>query len=124
VFSTDAVTFDFCWGATATSGFVIPGSSGPVVDPHEASILRKFSDEFAYAVSLSCSRYGGDGHESLLRGSMDPVGNLVQSLIEVPDGKRFPEPPASIGPLSIAVAPSVLVFGSLICGCISSFLVC
>jgi hypothetical protein len=48
-----------------------------------------------------------------------PVGDLIQSLIEVPDGESFPEASVSISSLPIVVTPSVLVFDSLIGGCVS-----
>jgi hypothetical protein len=114
----DAVAPDFCWGAATTSGFVIPDSDGPVVDSHEVGVLSKFGNEFTSVIPLSCSCYHGDRHEALLMGSVDPVGDLIQNLIKVSDGKSFPEPPASIGSLPVAVASSVLGFGSLVCGCI------
>jgi hypothetical protein len=47
-----------------------------------------------------------------------PVGDLIQSLIENPDGESFPEMSASVGPLPIVVAPSVLVIDSLIWRCV------
>jgi hypothetical protein len=54
----------------------------------------------------------------LLRGGVDPVGDLVQGFVEVPDGESFLEPSASICLLSVVVASGVLGFGSLFCGCI------
>jgi hypothetical protein len=97
---------------------VVSGSGGSVVDPHEVGVLSKLGDEFACAVPLSCLCYHGDRHEALLRGGVYPVGDLIQSLIEVPNGESLPEPPVSIDSLPVAVAPSVLGFGSLIHGCI------
>ena len=75
-------------------------------------------DEFACTVPLSCSSYRSDRHEALLRGCVDPVGDLIKSLIEVPDGESFSEPLASICSLSVAFTPGVLSIGSLSCGCV------
>jgi hypothetical protein len=75
---------------------MVPDSGGPIVDPHEVGVLSEFGDEFAYAVPLSYSSYHSDGHEALLRGCVNPVGNFVQSFAEVPNMERFPEPPVSI----------------------------
>jgi hypothetical protein len=49
---------------------------------------------------------------------MHPVGYLIQSLIEVPDGESFPEMSASISLFPVAVASSVLVVGSLVWRCV------
>jgi hypothetical protein len=123
MFAMDAVAPAICWGAAATSGFVVRRRSDSVVDSHEVGILGEFGDDFACAVSLSLSFYCGDRHEALLGSSMHPAGDLIQSLIEVTDGKSFPETSASMSSLPVAVAPSILVFSSLVGRCVSRFLV-
>jgi hypothetical protein len=95
---------------------MIPGSGGPVVDSHEVGVIRKLGNEFAYAMPMSYSSYRSDGHEALLRGCVHPVGDLVQSLIEVPDGECFSKSLASIYSFSVPFAPSVLGISSLMCG--------
>jgi hypothetical protein len=54
----------------------------------------------------------------LLRGGVDPIGDLVQGFVEVPNGESFLEPSASIYSLSVVVASGVLGFGSLLYGCV------
>jgi hypothetical protein len=118
MFSTDAIAPAICWGVATTSGFVISSGGDSVVDPHEVGVFSKLGDEFSRVMPLSLSCYRCERHEALLKGGVYPVGDLIQSLIEVPDGKSFSETSASIGPLPVAVAPSILVFGSLVGGCI------
>jgi hypothetical protein len=106
----------------ATSGFVVSirGYLGnPVVDPHEVGIFSKLGDDFTCVVPLGLSCYRGDRHKALLRGSVRPVGDLIQSLIEVPDGESFLETSVSISLLHVAVTSSILVFGSLVGRCVS-----
>jgi hypothetical protein len=87
----DAVASAICWGAAATSGFVVSSGSDSVVDPHEVGVLNKLGDDFSCVVPLGLSCYRGDRPEALLRGGVHPVGdNLIQSLIEVPDRESFP----------------------------------
>jgi hypothetical protein len=117
VFARDVVASTICRDVATTSGFVVSSSDGSVVDPHEVGILSKLGDEFACAVPLSCPCYRGDRHEALLRGGVYPVGDLVRSLYEVLDGKRFSEVLAPINSFSVAFAPGILGI-SLICGCI------
>jgi hypothetical protein len=119
VFSMDTIASAICWGAAATSGFVVSSGSDFVVDPHEVGVLGKLGDDFTCAVSLGLSCYHGDRHKAFLRGRVHLVGDLIQSLIEVLDGESFLETSASIDLLSVAVAPSVLVFGSLVGGALA-----
>jgi hypothetical protein len=103
------------------SGFVISDGGyldNPVVDSHDVGVFGELGCDFSCVVSLSLSCYHDDIHEALLGSSMHPVGDLIQSLIEVPDGESFPETSASIGSLSVAVTPSVLVVSSLVGWCI------
>jgi hypothetical protein len=97
---------------------VVSSGSDSVVDSHEVVILSKLGDDFAYAVPLGLPCYRGDRHEALLRGGVHPVGDLIWSLIKVSDGESFPETSASIVPLPVAVASSILVFGSLVWRCV------
>jgi hypothetical protein len=57
----------------------------PIVHPHEVGIFRKLGDDFAHANlwGLPCDR--GDRHGALLRSGVYLAGNLIQSLIELPD---------------------------------------
>jgi hypothetical protein len=47
-----------------------------------------------------------------------PVGDLIQGLVEVPDGESLSETSSAFILLHVAVTPSILVVGSFICGCI------
>jgi hypothetical protein len=51
------------------------------------------------------------------------VGNLIQSLIEVPSRESLSEMPASFVPLSVAVTSSVLVVGGLVGRCVGGQLI-
>jgi hypothetical protein len=72
-------------------------------------------------MSLPC--YRGDRHEALLRSGVDPVGNLIQSLVEVPDRESLSEASAPFVPLSIAITSSVLVGGGLVGRCVGGHLI-
>ena len=124
VFTTDTVASAVC--RTVASGFVVSGGwylGDPVVDPHEVGIFSELSDDFACTDPLGLSCYRGDRHEALLRSGVYPVGNLLQSLIEVPDGESLPKMSASIVPLPVAVTSGVLVFGGLVGRCVGRQLI-
>jgi hypothetical protein len=123
VFTTDRVVSAICWGVAATSGFVVSSRSDYVVDPHEVGILSNHGDDFTCAVHLGLSCYRGDGHEALLRDGVHSVGDLIQSLVEVPDGESFPKMSALIVPFPIAVAPSVHVLSILVWRCVGCQLI-
>jgi hypothetical protein len=97
---------------------VVCSGGDSVVDPHEVGVFSKLGDDIAMVVPLSLSFYCCDRHEALLRGDVHPVGDWIQSLVEVPDGESFPKASALINPLPVAVAPDILVFGSLVWRCI------
>jgi hypothetical protein len=74
----------------ATSGFVVSSRGylgDPVVVPHEVGVFSKLSDDFTCVVPLGLLCYRGDRHKALLMSSVHPVGDLIQSLIDVPDGR-------------------------------------
>jgi hypothetical protein len=52
-----------------------------------------------------------------------PVGDLVKSLGEIPDGESLTETPASFVPLPIAFTSGVVVVVGFIIGCIGRQLV-
>jgi hypothetical protein len=108
------------------SGFM--GSNGgylgdPVVNPHEVGIFSELGDNFARADPLRLTCYRGDRHEALLESCVHPVGDLVQSLGEVPDGESLAETSARFVLLPVAITSGVLVVGSFISGCIGRHLV-
>jgi hypothetical protein len=72
-------------------------------------------------MSLAC--YRGDRHEALFRGGVHLVGDLVESLGEVPDGESLRETSVSFIPLPVAVTSGVLVVGSFISRCVGGQLV-
>jgi hypothetical protein len=98
---------------------VVCDFSNPIVDPHDVGILNVFGDEVTYMMPLNGSPDLVDGPKALLRGGVTPIDDFVQSLVEVPDGWNFPEPPTSVCSLFVLVAPGVLGFSSLICKCVS-----
>jgi hypothetical protein len=87
VFSTDMVAFAICWGAAATSGFVVSNGSDSVVDPREVGILSKLGDDFTCTVPLGLPCYHSDRHEALLRGGVHPVGNLSRASLRFRIGR-------------------------------------
>jgi hypothetical protein len=52
-----------------------------------------------------------------------PAGNLIQSLVEIPDRKRLSEMFTSFVSLSVAIMSSVLVVGSLVGRCVGGHLI-
>jgi hypothetical protein len=103
-----------------------PGAShlgDHVVDPHEVGVFSKLGDDFACANPLGLPCYRGVRHEELLKSGVYSVGNLIQSLIEVPSRESLSEMPASFVPLSVAVTSSVLVVGGLVGRCIGGQLI-
>jgi hypothetical protein len=85
----------------ATCGFVVTVPDGgrlshPVVDSHEVSVFCKLGNDFscAHPLSLTCDRC--DRHEALLRGSVYPTLDLVESLCEVADGEVVSKTPAPL----------------------------
>jgi hypothetical protein len=119
MFSMTAVAIAICWDAATTSGFMVSNRGDSVVDPHEVGVFNKVVDEFTCVMPLSLSCYLCDRYEALFRGGVYLADDLIQSLIEVLDGKSFPETSVLIYPLPVAVAPSVLVIGSLIGGALA-----
>jgi hypothetical protein len=72
-------------------------------------------------LSLAC--HHGDRHEALFGGGVHPVGDLIQSISEVPDGESLAETSAPFVLLLVAVTSGVLVVGSFISGCVRGQLV-
>jgi hypothetical protein len=95
----------------------------PVVNPHEVGIFSELGDDFARADPLSLTCYRGDRHEALFGSGVHPVGDLIQSLGEVPDGESFAEMSTAFIPLPIAVTSGILVVGSFISRCVGGHLV-
>jgi hypothetical protein len=91
--------------------------SDPIINPHEIGVFSELGDDFARANPLGLSCYRGDRHEALLRSGVYPVGNLIQSLVEVPDRESLSEMSTSFIPLSVTVTSSILVVGGLIGRC-------
>jgi hypothetical protein len=113
----------------ATCGFVFAVPDGgqlshPVVDSHEVSVFCKLGDDFscAHPLGLVCDHC--DRHEALLRGSVYPTLDLVESLCEVADGEIVSKTPALFVVLSVTLTSSVPVGVGLIRGRVSSQLVC
>jgi hypothetical protein len=112
----------------ATCGFVVavPGGgrqSDPNFNSHEVSIFCKLGDDFSITHPLSLAGDCCDRHEALLRGSVYPTLDLVESFCEVVDGEVVSKTPASFVPLSVTLTSSVPVGVGLICGCIGRQLV-
>jgi hypothetical protein len=111
-----------------TCGFVVavPGGgrlSDPVVNSHEVSVFCKLGDDFSctHPLSLACDHC--DRHEALLRGSVYPTLDLVESLCEVADGEVVSKTPVSFVSLSVTLTSSIPVGVSLIRGCVGRQLV-
>jgi hypothetical protein len=77
---------DFCQSVAAAGGFLVSASGDLVVDPHEVGILHKSGYDVARMVPLNHSPYPVDGQKAFLRGSVVPVRDFVQSIVEVADG--------------------------------------
>jgi hypothetical protein len=52
-----------------------------------------------------------------------PAGNLIQSLVEIPDRESLSETSTPFVPLFVAVTSSVLVVGGLVKRCIGGQLI-
>jgi hypothetical protein len=63
----------------------------PFVNPPEIGVFGELGDDSTLADPLSLMCYRGDRHEPLLGIGVHPVGDLIQSLGEVPDGESFLE---------------------------------
>jgi hypothetical protein len=59
----------------------------PVVNPHEVGVFSELGDDFTRADPLILMCYRGDRHKALLESGVHPVGDLIQGLVEVPDGE-------------------------------------
>jgi hypothetical protein len=108
-----------------TCGFVVAVPDGgwlshPVVESHEVSVFCQLGDDFSctHPLSLACDRC--DRHEALLRGSVYPTLDLVESLCEVADGEVVSKTPTSFVPLSVTLTSSVPVGVSLTHGRVGS----
>jgi hypothetical protein len=111
----------------ATCSFFVSGGrwlSDPVVNSHEVSVFCKLGDDFSTAHPLSLAGDRCDRHEALLRGSVYPALDLVESFYEVADGEVVSKTPTPFVPFSVALASSVPVGVGLIRGCIGRELVC
>jgi hypothetical protein len=95
----------------------------PVVNSHEVGVFSELGDDFANADPLSLTCYHDDRHEPLFGSGVHPVGDLVQSLGEVPDGESLTETSMAFVPLPVAVTLGILVVGSFISGCVGGHLV-
>jgi hypothetical protein len=91
--------------------------SDSVVNSHEVGILRKLGDDFSRAYSLSLTCYRRDRHEALFRGSVHPVGDLIEGLCEVPYREEFSETSAPFVALPVALTSGILVVVGFIGGC-------
>jgi hypothetical protein len=127
--STGTVASTVCWiaaGSFMVSGFM--SSDGgylgdPVVNPQKVGVFSELGNDFARADPLSLTCYRSDRHGALFGSGVHTVGNLIQSLIEVPDGKSLAETFAAFVYLPVAVTQGFFVVGSFICGCIGVHLV-
>jgi hypothetical protein len=90
----------------------------PVVNPHEVGVFSELGNDLTRADPLGLPCYHGDRHEALLGSSVYFVGNLIQSLVEVPDRESLSETFALFVSLSVAITSSVLVVGGLIRRCV------
>jgi hypothetical protein len=111
-----------------TCSFVVAVPGGgrlvdPVVDPHEVGIFSELGDDLPGANSLGLACDHCDRHEALLRGSVYPVLNRLESFREVADGEVVSEAPASFAALPVTFASSISVGGGLVCWCIGRQLV-
>jgi hypothetical protein len=68
--------------------------------------------------------YRRDRHEALFGGGVHPVGDLIESLCEIPYREGFPETSASFVALLVALTSGVLVVVGFISRCIGRQLVC
>jgi hypothetical protein len=63
--------------------------SDSVVDSHEVGIFRELGDDFTRTYPLSLTCYHRDRHEALFRGSVNPVGDLIEGLCKIPYREGF-----------------------------------
>jgi hypothetical protein len=93
------------------------------VDPHEVGVFSELGDDLSstYALSLACDRC--DRHEALLRGSMYPALDRLESFRKVADGEVVAEAPVTFAALSVMLTSSVSVCRVLVRWSISRELV-
>jgi hypothetical protein len=87
----------------------------PAVDSHEVGIFSKLGDDLPSvdALSLTCDRC--DRHEALLRGSVYPALDRLESFRKVADGEVVAEASATFAALPVALTSSVSVGGGFVC---------
>jgi hypothetical protein len=98
--------------------------SDSVVNSHELGVFRELGDDFTRTYPLSLTCYHRDGHEALFGGSVHPVGDMIESLCEIPYREGFLETSAPFIALPVALTSGVLVVVGFISGCIGRQLVC
>jgi hypothetical protein len=92
--------------------------SDSVVNSHEVGIFRELGDDFTRMYPLSLMCYRRDRHEALFGGSVHPVGDLIESLCEIPYREGFPETSALFVALPVALTSGVPVVVGFISRCI------
>jgi hypothetical protein len=91
--------------------------SDSVVNSHEVGVFRELGDDFTRTYPLGLTCYRGDRHEALFGGSVHPVGDLIESLCEIPYREGFPETSASFVALHVVLTSGVLVVIGFISRC-------
>jgi hypothetical protein len=74
-----------------------------VVNSHKVGVFRELGDDFTRTYPLSLTYYRRDRHEALFGGSVHPVGDLIESLCEIPYMEGFPETSAPFVALPVAL---------------------
>jgi hypothetical protein len=95
----------------------------PIVNPHEVGVFSELGDDFSCVNPQSLMCYRGERHEALLGSGVHLVGDLIQSLGEVPDGESLSKTFAPFISLPIAVTLGILVVSVFISGCIGGHLI-
>jgi hypothetical protein len=98
--------------------------SDSVVNSHEVGVFRELGDDFTRTYPLILTCYHRDRNEALFGGSVHPVGDLIESLCEIPRREGFPEMSALFVALPVALTSDVLVVVGYISRCIGRQLVC
>jgi hypothetical protein len=94
-----------------------------VVDSHEVGVFRELGDDFTRAYPLSLTCYRRDRHEALFRGSVHPVGDLIEGLCKIPYREGFSETFVSFVALPVVLTSGILVVVGFISRCIGRQLV-
>jgi hypothetical protein len=94
-----------------------------VINSHEVGVFRELGDDFTRTYPLSLTCYHRDRHEALFGRSVHPVGDLIESLCEIPCKEGFPETSVPFIAVPVVLTSGVLIVVGFISRCIGRQLI-